>query len=169
MTLPLKPVDQLTIADFEQYPVWEYALDLEEKGYDETWVRPFTELPITSLGNRVLGTQVRLNNGEQRCAVLDNITFTRPDKTEQFIGITIIDGDRRFHLARYVDTDYKDHGPAQLAEFLGLPLDQVFPITYDIASLAVGHPDVIKGRINAEPSRKLNRDEIMKMVLSEGD
>ena len=36
-----KPVDQLTLADFGAFPVWEYADDEEEiEGRDETWVRP---------------------------------------------------------------------------------------------------------------------------------
>ncbi len=33
-----KPVQALTLADFDRFPVWEYAL--EETVPDETWVRP---------------------------------------------------------------------------------------------------------------------------------
>ena len=38
-----KQVDELTLADFERFPVWEFALDEEgEAGQDETTVRPHT-------------------------------------------------------------------------------------------------------------------------------
>ncbi len=40
MTRIRKPVDKLTPADLEQYPVWEFALDEEgEEGQDATTVR----------------------------------------------------------------------------------------------------------------------------------
>src|SRR3954462_3252023 len=37
-----KPVDELTAADLEAFPVWEYADDEEgdDEDQDETWVRP---------------------------------------------------------------------------------------------------------------------------------
>ena len=36
-----KPGVKLTLADFNQFPIWEYATDEEsEEGQDETWVRP---------------------------------------------------------------------------------------------------------------------------------
>lgn len=36
-----KPVDKLTPADFDAFPIWEYALDEEaDEDQDETWVRP---------------------------------------------------------------------------------------------------------------------------------
>jgi len=36
-----KPINQLTVADLEAFPVWQYAEDEEGvDGRDETWVRP---------------------------------------------------------------------------------------------------------------------------------
>ncbi|PAE39014.1 hypothetical protein [Bacillus sp. 7884-1] len=36
-----KPVDELTIDDFKESPIWEWAIDEEEnEDQDETWVRP---------------------------------------------------------------------------------------------------------------------------------
>jgi len=34
-----KPVDELTARDFEDHPIWEYAMD-DEDTLDETYVRP---------------------------------------------------------------------------------------------------------------------------------
>jgi len=36
-----KPVDELTIEDLQESPIWEWAIDEEEtEEQDETWVRP---------------------------------------------------------------------------------------------------------------------------------
>lgn len=36
-----KPIDGLTLADLEAFPIWEFAIDEEGvEGQDETWVRP---------------------------------------------------------------------------------------------------------------------------------
>ena len=36
-----KPVTELTASDLREYPVWEYAIDEEDRPeQDETWVRP---------------------------------------------------------------------------------------------------------------------------------
>ncbi len=40
-----KPVQELTLADFDRFPVWEYALE-EESVPDETWVRPTERVRI---------------------------------------------------------------------------------------------------------------------------
>src|SRR5689334_18367596 len=42
-----KPVTELTPADLEVYPVWEFAIDEESvPGQDETWVRPIESRAI---------------------------------------------------------------------------------------------------------------------------
>jgi hypothetical protein len=36
-----KPIDQITVADLVDFPIWEFCLDEEGvEGMDETWVRP---------------------------------------------------------------------------------------------------------------------------------
>jgi hypothetical protein len=56
----IKPAESLTVADFEAHPVWEFLND-DEIG--ETMVRPVEKLPVETLDNRIVGTQVRLANG----------------------------------------------------------------------------------------------------------
>src|SRR4051794_28081978 len=45
-----KPVHEMTVSDFEAFPVWEYVSDEESEGQDETWVRPVNTdiVPMTS-------------------------------------------------------------------------------------------------------------------------
>jgi hypothetical protein len=36
-----KPIDQITVADLVDFPIWEFCLDEEGvEGMDETWVLP---------------------------------------------------------------------------------------------------------------------------------
>lgn len=60
-----KQVYHLTLADFEQYPVWEFALDEEDiEGQDEATVRPceMTEADPTA-GIFVVKARFTLNDG----------------------------------------------------------------------------------------------------------
>jgi hypothetical protein len=72
-------------------------------------------------------------------------------------------------LARYHDFDYSERGPRALAEFLGLDLSQVFPITYDLREYAVGDPLALAGTIVANPVDQLSRSEIIALAIPDLD
>lgn len=59
-----KPIDELTIEDLKQNPIWEWAIDEEE--YDETWVKPAATTNFTEElnGSIVLG-ELLLHNDEK--------------------------------------------------------------------------------------------------------
>lgn len=62
-----KPIDELTIEDLKQNPIWEWALDEEEnEESDETWVKPALTANFTEElnGSIVLG-ELLLHNGEK--------------------------------------------------------------------------------------------------------
>jgi hypothetical protein len=159
-----KPVEQVTVADLSKYPVWEFVLDQEDK-LGETHVRPVTSLPVRTLGNRVVGTRVRLHNGSERWAILGNVSLRSARHTNHFLGLSIEEHGQWFHLARYFDADYEQRGPGQLAAFLGLGIDEVFPITYDLTGVAVGLDEVVKGSIPIEAPQKLMDDELVNLNL----
>jgi hypothetical protein len=56
----IKPAESLTVADLRAHPMREYLND-DEIG--ETMTRPVEKLPVETLDNRLVGTQVRLANG----------------------------------------------------------------------------------------------------------
>jgi hypothetical protein len=148
-----KSACELTVEDFECYLVWEYILDAEEDYPDESWVTPVNNLPVSSLDNRIVGTQVRLNNGTRRWAIMSNIYLDNSRETAQLMSMGIYDRNECFPLARYFDVDFERRGPDKLAEFLDLPLDQVFPMSYDISDVAIGLSEVLRGTIysNSKP------------------
>ncbi|MED0982322.1 hypothetical protein P4T48_23105 [Bacillus paramycoides] len=61
-----KPIDELTIEDLKQNPIWEWALDEEEnEECDETWVKPAETINFTvELNGSIVSGKLILNNGE---------------------------------------------------------------------------------------------------------
>ncbi len=162
-----KPVDQLTPEDLRTHPVWEYANDEDAvEGQDESWVRPVGQLPISNADNRVIGTTVRFAGSREVCATLANLDASHPEKTRQFLVLGVFgQDDGPFILARYFDAWYDRAGPEALANFIGMSVEDIFPIAYDVSSLVTGNPLCTRGLITLEPEHRLTRKEMMKLVL----
>ena len=159
-----KPFAEVTVSDIAVSPVWEFATD-EEESHDETWVRPVKTLPVDCLDSMVVGTKVLLGNGTKRWAILVNVDLDNARRTRQFLVMMIEKDGDWFELARYFDVDYARRGPMQLAAFLDMSVEDVFPISYDVSALAIGKPDVTTGRVAAEPDERLSDDERMDLIF----
>jgi hypothetical protein len=158
----IKPVEALTVADFRAHPVWEYLND-DEIG--ETMVQPVEKLPVESLDNRLVGTQVRLANGLQVWALIGNFDVTNPRATQHILDLSIERNGEWFYLARYHDVGFAAHGPEALARFLGLHVDDVFPISVDVRRYVRGDPKALAAIVLKEPREKLTDAELLAMAL----
>lgn len=158
-------VDNLTVELLRAHPVWEYVN--QEESVPDTAVRPVNELPVDDLGNRLVGAQITLNNGSVRWATLGNISLAAPRATQHFLCVSIEGSGTWFHLARYFDVDFEHRGPAALAQFLGFPVSDVFPMRYDISALVLGGSSVAKGEIQEEPQERLSLDQIIELALDD--
>jgi hypothetical protein len=154
----------LSIRDLEEHPVWEFVNEEKTVGR-ALFVKPVPELPISHAGSRFISTLVSLNNGSRHRATLANLDLNNWKSTHHFLMISFVRDGRWFHLSRYFDFDYATNGPKQLAEFFGLSIDEVFPISYDVSGLAIGLPEVIVGSVPAEISDKLSRSEIIALAV----
>jgi hypothetical protein len=163
----MKPFDSITVQDLRASPVWEFVHEELTEGNSQ-FVQPVTDLPVSELALRVVGTEVVLQIGATRWAILGNICLRNLRSTEQFLTVSIEKDGEWFSLARYHDSDAARSGPLQLAGFLGLSVSDVFPISYDISSVAVGLPEVTCGKILAEPKERLSLQELIKLSLSTG-
>jgi hypothetical protein len=114
-----KPVDRLTVADLETFPVWEFATDDEGiKGMDETWVKPIptTEIPTDGVAISVASV-FKLNCGLVYPGLIGCDTFAEFAVTA--VVLLTVQG-RVLFLER------------ERPEFegLGLRYDEVFPLQY---------------------------------------
>jgi hypothetical protein len=160
-----KPVAALTPEDLARFPVWEFDTGGEPlPGRDETWVVPVPALPVASLSGRVVGVALWFG-GREAVGLLGNLDLADPRASQEFAALSAWRGGAWFHLARYFDPDRHERGPAQLAAFLGLPVADVFPVRYDLSGVAVGHPEVVRGTIDAEPAVRLTPSERLALVL----
>jgi hypothetical protein len=151
--------------DLARFPVWEYDLGSETRpGRDETWIVPVPDLPVASLSNRVIGVGLRFG-GREVVGLLGNIDLDDPLATREFATLSVWRDGAWFHLARYFDIDRERRGPEQFAEFLSLPVGEVFPVRYDLSDIAVGHPEVVRGRIDAEPEVRLSSSQRMALIF----
>jgi hypothetical protein len=158
----IKPVEALTVADFRAHPVWEYLND-DEIG--ETMVQPVETIPVESLDNRLIGAQVRFANASRVWALIGNFDVTNPRSTQHFRTLSIDRSGKWFQLARYHDVDFAKRSPEALARFLGLHVDDVFPITVDVRRYVRGDPAALTAIVLKEPQEKLTREEILALIF----
>jgi hypothetical protein len=166
-----KPSCELTASDWEKHPVWSFDLANETlPGRDETWMIPVRDLPVVSLDNCGCLANVTLAYGRNLMATLWSIDLRDATATKQFIQISLwLDGrwwplsERLFPTERGT---IETHLPADLASKLGLALDAVFPIAYDISEFAHGPAEIIRGTISAEPRAKLTKDQRLALLRS---
>jgi len=158
-----KKVEELTIADLETFAVWQFANSDAHPG--ETVVRPLKKTPVKNLNGRLVGTPIRLANGSDVWALLGNIDPNNPRLTRHFLTLTIFLEGKQFTMARYHDFDSDGRGPQALAAFLRLPLDAIFPISYDISRFCIGKVAALIGTIPKDPEEKLTRAQIIALAV----
>jgi hypothetical protein len=154
--------DSLTESHLLAHPVWEFAI--HDSTADDGDVEPVDSLPVADLDNRIVGTQVRLANGETCWALLQCVDLQNPRATRQFLSLVLKHHGDWFALDRYYDKN-EARGPDALARFVGLPIDDVFPIAYDLRGIAIGHPDALVGTIEKEPRERLSFDERLALMM----
>jgi hypothetical protein len=154
----IKPAETLTVADFKAHPVWEFLND-DEVG--ETMAKPVEKLPVDTLDHCIVGTPVRLANGSEVWGLFGNFDVKYPRATQHFLALSIERGGTWHHLERYQDAWIKSHGPDVLARFLGLGIDDIFPITVDVRRYVRGDPAALTATVLKEPQERLTREELL--------
>lgn len=148
-----------------KHPVWEFLNDDEHPAGD-TAMRPVGKLPVDRFDGRLFGTTVTLSDGSRLSAAISELGFGPRKYQHHFRSLTIFAQGRRFHLAKYFQLWYDSEGPDALAAFLKKKIYEVFPISYDLSSLAVGPTDIVRGAFEAEISNPIPHDQLMKILVS---
>lgn len=160
MSSIVKSTQDILPADFILNPVWEYT------SFDGYLVKPVYTLPVDSLDNRIIGTKLCLNTGIEVWGVLSNFDVRSAKMNQHFLAVWIERDGKWFELARYHDVDFGKRSPEKLAEFLGLSMDDVFPIEYDISASVLGPRSTVANLIQAEPAEKLNQQELIRLAIA---
>jgi hypothetical protein len=113
----------------------------------------------------IVGTEVRLANGNRVWALVGNVDTTNARLTEHFLTLSVERNGRWFALARYHDFDHTERGPEALANFLDLGIDEVFPIAFDLRAYAQGDGEALCGIVRREPRERLSHAEIIAMAV----
>ena len=127
-----KLVEKLAVADLATDPVWQFV---NRDGEHDMLVIAAKNIPVNSTTGRLFGTQVRLANDANVWSLIGNIDAENPKVTEHFLTLSIECCGKWFHLARYHDFDRMHRGPDALSLFLGLHVDDIFPIAFDVRSM----------------------------------
>lgn len=133
---------------------------------DDSGLVPAKRVPVSNSAGCLFATQVVLADSSRNVAIIGNLDATNVELNAHFLTISLLVPDGHwFHLARYHDLNADEHGPAALARALGHPVDQVFPIRYDVRRLMRGNDSCTQGSVTAEPSRRLSRAEIIALAV----
>lgn len=156
------PLSALRVSDIERCPVWEMVDDAHAS---DVFVKPVDQLPANVMKGRLVGTQIALADGSKLWALLGNIAPNDAVSCKHFMTVSVHNNGKWFDLARYHDVDFARRDAAALAQFLGKPVSDVFPITYDISNAVAGSPDVLVGRIEKSPDVRLSDKELIELSL----
>lgn len=160
--LEMKSVTELTPEDLTQFPLWRFVnCDLA----DDTAVEPLPTHEVGSLADLLIGTQVRLANGSSWLALIGNIDHLNPATIEHFLTLSVWNRKSWLHLARYHDFAHETEGPPGFCAALGLSIDEVFPIRYDLRQHVADKASVLCGEIPTQPRTRLSRAELISMSV----
>jgi hypothetical protein len=152
-----KQISSLTLEDLGSH-VWQFVNN------DETIVEPVPSVPVDSLDGRVVAVPVVLANGLRVPALVGNLDLARPHLIEHYLTLSLLLDGKWFTLARYHDIDAEKNGPRRLAALLGLPIDAIFPIRYDVREYVTRSSPVLAGTVPAIPSKPLSRSELIALA-----
>ena len=152
-----KTIEQLRPADFQEFPIWTF----EGSGNEDLLLRPVTKWPVADLRGSVAGIEVTLANGSKVFATFGNVYPDDARATRHLLTLSVaMPNGKWFNLARYFDPTIRLFGPSHLAQALGLPVEAVFPISYDLRALIAGQEESLHGTILAEPQERLTLEEV---------
>lgn len=131
-----KSITDLTPADLEAFPVWEFAMDEEDvEGQDETWVRPVDSsvAPLDRVAMQV-ATEFRAAGGTRYPGF--SMVTTRPGDMEVEPVVLLVGGG-------YLHAD----DPDELLEATGLTAAELLPMTYELRVLIEGEQELRGGAL----------------------
>jgi hypothetical protein len=110
---------------------------------------------------------VRLARGDHVQAIISGLEPDNLARSEVFKTLSVwLSGESCwFRMARYFDPWNRTQGPKKLAKALGLSLEIVFPIKFDLTGIFKRKHLGLIGTFLSEPKNKLSKDEIIELSM----
>ncbi len=107
-----------------------------------------------------------LANGNCIWTILSNVNLDIPDYNVHMLSVRLDCSGKWFDLGRYFDSDYEDRTPNHFSDLIGLSLDAILPISYDLSPFAIGNKDSLLGEIPVKVKTQLPLSELMKFIVN---
>jgi len=142
-----KPIDQITVADLVDFPIWEFCLDEEDvEGMDERWVRP---LAAATVPNEAYSLSVAAEFETASGLRVDGLigVTTAEGEVEIAYPVLLLDGKYLFVPSPHdMQIDAADKKVREaVVETLGPP--PVFPLLYRLGVLIEGEASHREGTV----------------------
>ena len=157
-----KQLEDLTVADFQQHPVWRTRY---ERKKPEPIVEPVTTLPVDDLHGCIVGVQLTLSGGKKIWARLSNVSTRDAVQNQHLLQAAFEKDGKWFQMGRYHEASWQTHGPHELAAFFGEHINDVFPIAIDLTPVAIGLADALHPTLTLEPKERLMHGKLLELIL----
>jgi len=138
-----KPINELTVADLETYPIWEFADDEEGvPGRDETWVRPVATCVVPSKAFSItVAAEITTASGQMYPGFVGCSSFNGLDVNA--VGI-LVKGEYVVFQVHLLLPSLRERAIAKL----GLTENEVFPLQYAVRIPVEGQAGIAQGVIS---------------------
>jgi hypothetical protein len=144
-----KPIDQITVADLVDFPIWEFCLDEEGvEGMDETWVRPLAAAAVPN-GAYSLSVAAEFETASG-LRVNGLVGVTTAGEVEISQAVLLFGGKYLFVTDKQdmrIDTLREDDEKLRAAVADALGTSPVFPLRYRLSVLVEGEASHREGTV----------------------
>ena len=131
-----KPIDQITVADLVDFPIWEFCLDEEGvEGMDETWVRP---LAAAAVPNEAYSLSVAAKFETASGLRVNGLVGVTTIAGEVEISEAVLLFDGKYLFVPRIDALREDDEKFRSAIADALGTSPVFPLRYRLGVLIEG-------------------------------
>jgi hypothetical protein len=145
-----KPIDQITVADLVDFPIWEFCLDEEGvEGMDETWVRPLAAAAVPN-GAYSLSVAAEFETASGlRVNGLVGVTTTAGE-VDISVAVLLFDGKYLFVPGKHdmrIDAPREHNEKLRSAFADALGTSAVFPLRYRLSVSIEGEASHREGTV----------------------
>jgi hypothetical protein len=119
---------------------------------------------------RLAACKVRLADGSAVWGLIEGLDLATPEFLRHNRELYLWTGASGwFHLAQYFDSNAIKaiQGPEVLCGVLGKPLDQIFPIQFDLSARSTVESTCLHGSFEVEPAWGLSQADVMAVLVRE--